>query len=261
MPNGRVPTGNRVWTGLMLGSALLGLVGCRAFDPTASQSANRIPPPPTGSYAIPNGTARNTTEPYYARPTESSSENAATGTPASGTTSRSGSWYSTESGTPSTAAPSSAATSPIQDSAVQPASFRSATAPTLGNRAVDLSQLLPVETTAPPGVALGDGTISPESARSPETSRGEVTAEAAGTPNPVDQLLSEPQRLRENTATPLPTEAGAIGSGVKPTVPSTPLPSSVPGRVSAGSTTLPTPLTPADLTSSGSTSWRPRFGR
>lgn len=249
-----MPTGSRIWASLMLGSALLGLVGCRAFDPTAAQSANRIPPPPTGSYAIPNGTARNTTEPYYARPTESSSENAATATPANGTTSRSGSWYSTGSETGSTGAPTSAAASPIQDSAVQPASFRSATAPTLGNRAVDLSQLLPVETTAPPGVALGDGTISPESSRS------EIAAEAAATPSPVDELLAEPQRLRENTATPLPTEAGAIGSGVKPTVPSTPLPSSVPGRVSAGSTTLPTPLTPADLTSSGSTSWRPRFG-
>lgn len=255
-----MPTGSRIWTGLVLGSALLGLVGCRAFDPAATQAANRIPPPPTGSYAIPNGTARNTAEPYYARPTESSSENAATSAPANGTTSRSGSWYSTGSGTGSTAAPTSAATSPIQDSAVQPASFRSATAPNLGNRAVDLSQLLPVETTVPPGVELGDGTLSPENMISPETSRSEVAAEAAETRRSVDELLTEPQRLRENMATPLPTEAGAIGSGVKPTVPSTPLPSSVPGRVSAGSTTLPTPLTPADLTSSGSTSWRPRFG-
>lgn len=237
---------------LLIAAASLASSGCHLLDPTGARTATRIPPPGTGSYAIPNGAARSSAEPYYSRSeadgTATSAAPASFGASAPGsggntpsTGSAGGVWQRATSPAPSgagasTAPPSSSSVAPLAP--VADANF----VPWRGNGSGSDSAVRPASYDAPASNASLGAPVAPASF--------DATADA----NAVDP--DEPGRIAPS-GRPLPTEAGTIGSGVR-TVGSTEV-SAEPGRRAGAATTLPRPVSVDALLDAGSDAWRPRF--
>ena len=237
---------------LLIAIASLAASGCHLLDPTGARTATRIPPPGTGSYTIPNGAARSSAEPYYSRSEDNGAATSAapasfgantpgTGSSVPATGSAGGVWQRATSPAPSgagasTAPPSSSSVTPLAP--VADANF----VPWRGNGSGSDSAVRPASFDAP---------VNNTSLGAPAPA---ASFEASANVSPVDS--DEPGRIAPS-GRPLPTEAGAIGSGVR-TVGSTEV-SAEPGRRAGAATTLPRPVSVDARLDSGSEAWRPRF--
>lgn len=239
---------------LLMGCVVLSSQGCRNNSSYGS-CANRIPPPGTGSYTIPNGVARAASEPYYTRP-----EGTGVATPASSSaptgsvTPAGGQWQ------PATLPPR-ASLAP-QESAPLVTNLSSTNRTTDASSTALMWRSVGSVSSPEPSSVRSDAGVQPASFTTPAATSS-VPGPApitgllpiASTPVPTSPYAEEsqvatdePNRLPTTQATLLPTEAGTIGSGVRSQGSPTESGSANAGRLSVD-----------DLLGAPQASWRPKL--